>query len=153
MDQKAMNLRVLSTQFLLWWVVCFACLQAVFMIMMPITSGPVPVTFRDVLFVAECAVLASLMSIIHCYFFVRGYFAQKKYLAYLATSGALVIVFVLLDFMLFRFRIGEYFFLKNTPSHLILVNCQRVIIAYVPLALVYALFRSSRDRKLQKKNG
>ena len=151
MDQKAISLRVLSMQFLLWWVVCFIVLLAVFMLMMPITGGQVPVTFRDVLFVAECAVLSSLMAVIHYYFFVRGFFAQKKYVPYFAYSALLVVVFVLLDFMLFRFRIGEYFFLKNTPSHMILVNCQRVIIAYVPLALVYSLFRSSRDKKVERK--
>jgi len=147
MDQRTVNLRTLSTQFLLWWAVCFAVITTVFIIPFRLTNGTVTPLSQDLLLAFECAVLASLMAIVHYYFLFDRYMPQKKYLIYVAASTGLVATFILIDFLLFRFQIGTYFFLRNTPENLIFVNCERVIVGYVPLALVYAFMRRARDRK------
>ena len=152
MDQKTVNLGELSKQFLLWWLIFFAFITAALIIPMRFYNEAVTPIIHDILLTFECAALASLMAIIHYYFMFDRYVAQKKYLIYIATTAGLIITFILIDFLLFRFQIGAYFFLKHTPSHLIYVNCQRVLLAYVPLALIYTLVRRARDRKLGKNN-
>jgi hypothetical protein len=148
MDEKTVNLRVLTEQFLLWWGIYYAFLMAVFTMPMRISAGEVTPIVHDILLTAECTALASLMAIIHYYFLFRRYAMQKKYPMYFITTLGLITVFILIDFMLFRFQIGEYFFLHNTPEHLLVVNCERVFVAYLPLVIVYTLVRRARERKM-----
>ncbi len=152
MDQKTVSLRLLLTQFLLWWAVSFVIIIASFIIPFRLSNGAVTPLSHDLLLTFECAVLASLMAIVHYYFLFSKYIPQKKYLLYIATTAALIATFIFIDFLLFRFQIGTYFFLRNTPEHLIFVNCERVIAAYFPLTLVYAFVRRARDRKQAMKN-
>ena len=153
MDQKAVNLGELTKQFLLLWVIFFAFLMAVFIIPMRMSAGAVTPILHDILLTIECTALASLMAIVHYYFLFRRYAVQKKYGLYIVSTAGLIASFILIDFMLFRFQIGEYFFLRNTPEHLIVVNCERVVVAYVPLLIVYTLIRRARDRRNEKKIG
>ena len=147
MDQKTVNLGELSRQFLLWWFIYFAFLMAAFTMPMRISTGAVTPVLHDILLTVECTALASLMAIVHYFFLFRRYAVQKKYLLYIGATAGLIVTFILIDFMLFRFQIGEFFFLRNTPERLILVNCERVIVAYVPLVIVYTFVRRARDRK------
>ena len=151
METVSINKRMLLQQFLLWWMIyfIFICLLIFFMWY---AGREKEILLRNILIGAECTALGAVMGVSHYYGFYTRYFIRKKHLTYIILSVGFIALFILLDFILFYFQIGRARFYNDTVGHVLYINLQRVMYAYIPVVLLYMFVRNYQIRKKERKN-
>ena len=149
MPFSKINRRAFTQEFFAWWGVYIVFLTLVMLVMR--FTGHTHNTFsHDFLLSVDLAAFAALMAVSHYYLLFREYFLQKKYLVYIVLDICLVGVFILLDALLFWVQTGGGSF-SGSFVGMLHVNFKRVLIAYIPLTIVYTIYRSIQGRKKEGK--
>ena len=151
MEAVGTNKRMLLQQFFLWWII-YLIFMCTLMFLMWYAGREKEILLRNLWVGMECTALGVVMAVSHYYGLYTRYFTRKKYLIYLILSVGFIGLFILLDFILFYFQIDRTRFYSDTISHLLYINLQRVMYAYIPVALVYMFVRNYQIRKKERKN-
>ena len=150
MVAPTINKRILLQQFLIWWGMYLLFMAA--LILWMITVGRTKNADLFLIVAAlECTAMGSLMAIAHYYGLYQRYFVAQKYLLYFFLLGCFIGIFVLLDAVLFYFQIGGERFFADGLSRVIFVVLERVMIAYLPVALIYTFSRNTQYRRKQRR--
>ena len=144
----SINKRIFLQQFLIWWGIFFLFVMGVFYFPHRLSSGDHGPMLHDTILCIECTALGAFMAIGHYYLIYKRFSG----FIYVALTIALIGLFILLDNVLFFFQIGREDYFSDKFTHLLFVNFERVMIAYIPVVLVYTLVRNSQIRRKARKN-
>jgi len=152
MESLRVNKRIFLHEFLKWWGIYFVFIIAFFLIHTIFSSGgPMGDISMVIMAAIVCTALGSWMAVSHYYFIYIKYW-QRRSAIYLLLSICLIGLFILIDGVLFYLLKGGEHFLHDGLSRIIFGCFERVMVAYVPVVLIYAIVRNRQIYRKETKN-